>query len=171
MTAPLKVNGVGRDAGHDCFVSVAFSRRPTDGELRAFHDAIRGMEKLSNIMGGLWRSAEDQVLELAKVLQAIAEEPVNWNTTDHHYYAGIVGRFQLLADGILKASPPIAAGEEEHDKPYILPGKPIAAGEITYPPEMLPSPDEGQEADVSVQNDDGSMRKVWSSDAAGGGED
>jgi hypothetical protein len=43
MTAPLKVNGVGRDAGHDCFVSVAFSRRPTDDELRAFHDAIRGM--------------------------------------------------------------------------------------------------------------------------------
>jgi hypothetical protein len=67
---------------------------------------------LSNIMSGLWRSAEDQVLELAKVLQTIAEEPVNWNTTDHHYYAGIVGRFQLLANGILKSSPPIAGVEE-----------------------------------------------------------
>jgi hypothetical protein len=44
----------------------------------------------------------------------------------------------------------------------------------TYPPEMLPSPDEGQEADVFVQNDDGSISKVWSSDtpiAAGGGEE
>jgi hypothetical protein len=89
------------------------------------------------IAAWLWRNAEDQVLELAKVLQTIAEEPVNWNATDHHYYAGIVGRFQLLADGVLKASPSIAAGEEEHDKPYILPGKnpqryratPIAAGE------------------------------------------
>jgi hypothetical protein len=65
------------------------------------------------IAAGLWRNAEDQVLELAKVLQTIAEEPVNWNATDHHYYAGIVGRFQLLADGVLRASPPIAAGEED----------------------------------------------------------
>jgi hypothetical protein len=73
---------------------------------------------LSNIMSGLWRSAEDQVLELAKVLQAIAEEPVSWNTTDHHYYAGIVGRFQLLANGILKTSPPIAAGEEDVVVPF-----------------------------------------------------
>jgi hypothetical protein len=70
------------------------------------------------IAAGLWRNAEDQVLELAKVLQTIAEEPVNWNATDHHYYAGIVGRFQLLADGVLKASPPIAAGEEDVVVPF-----------------------------------------------------
>jgi hypothetical protein len=42
-----------------------------------------------------------QVIELAKVLQAIATEPINWNTTDHHYYAGIAGKFQLLADAAL----------------------------------------------------------------------
>lgn len=36
---------------------------------------------------------------------------------------------------------------------------------ITYPSEMLPSPDEGQEADVFVQNDDGGFRKVYSTDA------
>jgi hypothetical protein len=46
-------------------------------------------------------SENGKVIELAKVLQAIATEPINWNTTDLHYYAGIAGKFQLLADAAL----------------------------------------------------------------------
>jgi hypothetical protein len=37
----LKLNGIGRDVGHDCFLFLAFSRRPTDDEIRALHDAFR----------------------------------------------------------------------------------------------------------------------------------
>lgn len=35
---------------------------------------------------------------------------------------------------------------------------------VTLPPEMLPTPDEGQQANVYVQNDDGSMRLVYCTD-------
>src|SRR3990167_9654855 len=64
---------------------------------------------LANIMSSLWRNAEDQVLELAKALQTIAEEPIRWTEMSHHYYAKIAGRFQLIAHDALHANPPVAS--------------------------------------------------------------
>jgi hypothetical protein len=32
---------------------------------------------------------------------------------------------------------------------------------VTYPPEMLPRPEPGQEAEVFIQADDGALVKVW----------
>jgi hypothetical protein len=37
----LRVNGVGRDAGNERFVSVCFTRSLNDQELRALHDVLR----------------------------------------------------------------------------------------------------------------------------------
>lgn len=38
---PLRLNGVGRDVEHPCFVSVAFNRPLTDDELRFFHEVCQ----------------------------------------------------------------------------------------------------------------------------------
>jgi hypothetical protein len=101
---------------------------------------------LENIFNGLWRNAEDEVIELAKVLQTIATEPVNWNTTDLHYYAGIVGRFQLLADKALNATPPTTDHMEKDDDyaGQTLAGEPFIDDDHGEPweqlPDALPSP-------------------------------
>lgn len=152
------------DAGEDrCGVGAGNPGADTDADLVGASVAhlpassVKATDRLSNIMTGLWRSAEDQVIELATVLQTIATEPVNWNTMNHHYYARIVGRFQLLADGVLNPRGVHEISMKSHalDTP---------ASSVTYPPKMLPSPKEGEEADVFVQNDDGGFRKVYSSD-------
>jgi hypothetical protein len=36
------VSGIGRDAEDDCCLVVYCKRRPTDDEMRAMHDALRG---------------------------------------------------------------------------------------------------------------------------------
>jgi hypothetical protein len=41
VTLPL-VSGIGRDAEDDCCLVVYCKRRPTDDEMRAMHDALRG---------------------------------------------------------------------------------------------------------------------------------
>lgn len=45
----LKVSGVGRDAENECSVSIYFSRRLTDGELRFFHEVC---ERSASLMDG-----------------------------------------------------------------------------------------------------------------------
>lgn len=44
----MKVRGVGRDAGHEQFVSVALSERPTDDQLRSLHEYLRGWPSLND---------------------------------------------------------------------------------------------------------------------------
>ena len=39
--------------------------------------------------------------KMRDLLEAIASEPVNWNTLDHHYYARIVARWQMAAHEII----------------------------------------------------------------------
>lgn len=56
---PLKVNGVGRDPGHDRAVAVYFDRPLSDDELRAFHEFLRGFggsrslrERIGHVFNG-----------------------------------------------------------------------------------------------------------------------
>ena len=43
QTAPLRINGVGRDAEHDGCLVVYLNRKATDDELRRLHDYLKGM--------------------------------------------------------------------------------------------------------------------------------
>lgn len=45
----------------------------------------------------MWASAEEECEALRSKLAEIAGTPIDWTKTDHHYYAGIAGRFQLIA--------------------------------------------------------------------------
>jgi hypothetical protein len=82
----LKVNGVGRDGGHPCFISVAFNREPTDNELRAAHDALRSFfavsareavtarERMARLVDLTWgRAMEDGSVPSSKIVNELIE--------------------------------------------------------------------------------------------------
>jgi hypothetical protein len=61
----MKVRGVGRDAGHEQFVSVALSERPTDDQLRSLHEYMRGWPGLNDNAAPLAASVKAAINELA----------------------------------------------------------------------------------------------------------
>jgi hypothetical protein len=59
----VKIRGVGRDVGHDQFVSLALSERPTDDQLRSLHEYLRGWPGLNDNTAARVKTAIDELTD------------------------------------------------------------------------------------------------------------